>query len=550
MSSAIFLTDIDDYLAPSQACVNPLYLPVVAAIADKKQGIVDIVEADAIQNTNTNNNSLEVPRRKRRARLDVSLSASNVSNNDNSVPSATAKKDPVQASIADCLACSGCITTAETILLEDHSLEKIQMALSKKEIRKIATISPASMADLCRALGLEQHVLAGLLAHTLSLHMLVDGTVPLQWSLDEAYLEFANQSLKKVPLISSSCPALVCLVEKNVHDAVAHLSRTKSSMMASAAAIAASCNCENTLHVAIMPCHDKKLEASRTTTDTSDNTNSVNTMVVTTQDCWNLLLERFTTAEAVRTYAATLAPITVVNEFYGGDWRRSNAPIYVTTSTEMSVCADENIDNDAFFPLGSGGYADTIFRRTCQDVYGVELCRVPWQRFANNSSANKLSARRAAAARHDFYTVTLYQHKDGTYSCEPQQQADGGVSVVVLQFGIAYGMQTMQRALQAYKNEQPITDKTIIKFDYLEAMACPSGCVNGGGQIRLASRETPSETRQRVAETKKHFVAASKASAVLVKNKPVDMSTTFRKVPPLQLSMGTGKGVAVKDVQW
>ena len=31
------------------------------------------------------------------------------------------------------------------------------------------------------------------------------------------------------------------------------------------------------------------------------------------------------------------------------------------------------------------------------------------------------------------------------------------------------------------------------EYDYVEVMACPSGCLNGGGQIRPASGQTPQQ---------------------------------------------------------
>jgi hypothetical protein len=38
-------------------------------------------------------------------------------------------------------------------------------------------------------------------------------------------------------------------------------------------------------------------------------------------------------------------------------------------------------------------------------------------------------------------------------------------------------------------------------YDYVEIMACPSGCVNGGGQIKLTATESPSEIQTRVTKT-------------------------------------------------
>ena len=59
------------------------------------------------------------------------------------------------------------------------------------------------------------------------------------------------------------------------------------------------------------------------------------------------------------------------------------------------------------------------------------------------------------------------------------------------------------------------------EFDYIEAMACPGGgCLNGGGQVRIHGddlvSETPTETRQRVAATRRQFVAAPSQCSVVV----------------------------------
>merc|ERR1712238_412777 len=91
-------------------------------------------------------------------------------------------------------------------------------------------------------------------------------------------------------------------------------------------------------------------------------------------------------------------------------------------------------------------------------------------------------------------------------------------------------------------------------FDFVEAMACPSGCLNGGGQLRVADRETPTQTRERVALTKELFVASTASpvpsSVVALAVPPTERQTGFHVVPPLQHSMGAAAGVAVKDTQW
>ncbi|EJK56229.1 hypothetical protein THAOC_23927, partial [Thalassiosira oceanica] len=77
----------------------------------------------------------------------------------------------------------------------------------------------------------------------------------------------------RLPVLSSSCPGFVCLAEKTAPAAVSLLSSAKSPMAAAGALIKAASERgrragegrrpEAPYHVAVMPCHDKKLEAGR-----------------------------------------------------------------------------------------------------------------------------------------------------------------------------------------------------------------------------------------------------------------------------------------------
>ncbi|EJK55548.1 hypothetical protein THAOC_24714, partial [Thalassiosira oceanica] len=82
----------------------------------------------------------------------------------------------------------------------------------------------------------------------------------------------ARQS--SLPVLSSSCPGFVCLAEKTAPAAVPLLTSAKSPMAAAGALIKAASeggsnktgkgkSPEAPYHVAVMPCHDKKLEAGR-----------------------------------------------------------------------------------------------------------------------------------------------------------------------------------------------------------------------------------------------------------------------------------------------
>jgi iron only hydrogenase large subunit-like protein len=49
---------------------------------------------------------------------------------------------------------------------------------------------------------------------------------------------------------------------------------------------------------------------------------------------------------------------------------------------------------------------------------------------------------------------------------------------VLLKFAQAYGFRNIQNIIRKIKQGK-------CEYDYVELMACPSGCVNGGGQIKL-----------------------------------------------------------------
>ena len=62
----------------------------------------------------------------------------------------------------------------------------------------------------------------------------------------------------------------------------------------------------------------------------------------------------------------------------------------------------------------------------------------------------------------DFKEVTLTRPSDGT---------------VLLKFAIANGFRNIQNLVQKMKRKR-------CDYDFVEIMACPSGCINGGAQIR------------------------------------------------------------------
>ena len=99
---------------------------------------------------------------------------------------------------------------------------------------------------------------------------------------------------------------------------------------------------------------------------------------------------------------------------------------------------------------GSGGYLDAVFRHAAKVLHGVDVTGP--LKYATPSSRNL-----------DLKEVTL--------------EVDGAV---VLRFAAAYGFRNIQNIVRKCKAGSVATGDA---YDFVEIMACPSGCLNGGGQL-------------------------------------------------------------------
>ncbi|CAJ1959335.1 unnamed protein product [Cylindrotheca closterium] len=698
MSSSVVLDNVDDYLAPSQACINPLFQPPDAAKADDDKATRTTI-------------AKVVPRRRRRRTpiSDESKSSSTttatgtgngtknktetIQNEEGDKAATTSeqgKKDSVvKASIADCLACSGCVTTAETVLLEQrHSLQSLRQKLEFARGRsRTITISPHSWADICRHWNLSSSPSVSnshctdnrknriqdpfrlqfttLLSQVLDADIVVDGSLPLQWTWLEEAQEFVelyrsrqrrladsqqsdlyeeekndlNASKRKsppltstavdgtkttyyfpegtsktvdnskdeydetsLPLISGSCPALVCLVEKSRSNLVPHLSRTQSpmSMMGSVLKrLEQDQNHENKIitktatdtwdHWAIMPCHDKKLEASRQDFVFPNPKRSAVDLVITTSECVELIEEYVRSQKKDESHCAELtvasylqdlplAKQKAITEYHEVPSKAPTEATYLTTTSNSSLAFGNNDNTNKMVSKtqgaiasahSSGSHADFIFLYAAHELFGCVLDTVSWSSAeavntghdepSNDSAASDSrkrvikSARLARAQRQHYYKAQLFRQQDGTYSQTPS------ASSPVLEFSIAHGMQTMQRALtEALTELEEKSNSSASTMQYLEAMACPhGGCINGGGAISTRAttngaivRETPTETRQRVQKSLHYLELPPRPSHSGKPNGIGSRRTRYHAVPQMQHTLGATAGVKVEDIQW
>lgn len=406
-SAALRLTDLNDFISPSQDC------------------IVSLKKTTAKPNNNNDDDSL--------------LGKEKV--NPLSKPSNT---DVVKISLKDCLACSGCITSAETVMLEKQSLNEFLSHIgSEKAV--ILSLSPQSRASLASYFDLTPtQVFRKLTTFFKSLG--VKAVYDTSCSRDLALIECCNEFVSRykqyqltskkgchLPMISSACPGWICYAEKTLGSYILpYISSVKSPQQTIGAAIKhhivrkMGLMPENVYHVTVMPCYDKKLEAAR-----DDFVFPVGHEGENGREQTN-----FAEVDSVLTSGEVL------------DLIQSKSIDFKTLEEATLDRLLTNVDEEGHLygvSGGSGGYAELIFRHAAKILFGKEIEGPLDFRTIRNS---------------DFQEVTL--------------QVEGEV---VLKFALCYGFRNLQNIVRKIK---------IGKCDYhfLEVMACPSGCLNGGGQIK------------------------------------------------------------------
>ncbi|KAL9237899.1 hypothetical protein vseg_012394 [Gypsophila vaccaria] len=394
-SPALRISDLNDFIAPSQACI--------IATPSSKTPLI--------------------------SRNEVTINP-------------TVESKPVKISLKDCLACSGCVTSAETVMLEKQSIDEFLSSINQGKA-VIVSISPQSRASLAVHFGLSPvQVFKKLTTFFKSLG--VKAVFDTSCSRDLALIEACNEFISRykqsqsfdgmkcktaLPMISSACPGWICYAEKTLGSYILpYISSVKSPQQTIGAVIKRylcqqmSLRPDEVYHVTVMPCYDKKLEAARDDFvfkfENQDGEQSVTEVdsVLTSGEVLELIQSRsveFSTLDE-SPLDKMLTNVTDDGHLYGVNG-------------------------------SSGGYAETIFRHAAKSLYGREIGGPVDFKILRNS---------------DFREVSL--------------EVEGKV---VLKFALCYGFRNLQNVVRKIKNGN-------CDYHFLEIMACPSGCLNGGGQIK------------------------------------------------------------------
>ncbi|KAG9186551.1 hypothetical protein G6011_09659 [Alternaria panax] len=498
MSAILSADDLNDFISPGFACIKPIEtLPVQQA---------------------DNSDPYEVTTEEKAAVAEP--------------------PPPASISLTDCLACSGCVTSAEAVLVSLQSHTEVLTTLDtypplrapwlahngttgianghasngvangvdghKTEGKLfVASVSPQTRASLAAVFNISEVEAGNMIAQLLSgpsglksgghqgsdFTWVIDTIAMREACLVAAADEVANalspealkispkpgsegaiDTIPKAPILTSACPGWICYAEKTHPYVLPHLSRLKSPQALTGTLIKSVLSERYNVppsqiwHLAIMPCFDKKLEASRgeltsaawlPSYDQSQDKIRDTDCVITARELLHLAAARgINFASLPRTPLApvdrTPFPDPKIDAFLFPPSRRKN----------QSAAAGP-----------SGGYIHHILQTYQARNPGSSISVVR----GRNADVVEYSVVRGSetiikAAR--FYGFRNIQNLVRRLKPAKASRLPGGKAGVSRRPGGATA-----------------AGEGVKDYAYVEVMACPGGCTNGGGQVKVQEVE-------------------------------------------------------------
>lgn len=508
MSAILSADDLNDFISPGVACIKPVETLPAAPPPPQSSSLEFEVILDGQTPT--------------------------------TAPGAAA---PAQISLTDCLACSGCVTSAEAVLVSLQSHSEVLSVLDGAPALRVqatsdggyavsglenpaaklfvASVSPQTRASLAAACGgavterqaghmIEQLLStsgAGLAAggkHGNGFAWVVDTNTAREACLvlgSDEVLATVGPNKPAAPILTSSCPGWVCYAEKTHPYVLPHLSRVKSpqalmgTLLKSTLSRALGVPPERIWHLAVMPCFDKKLEASR---------------------------EELTDAA----WAGEGKPGKGVRD----------VDCVITSKEILMLCASRGID---FFSLAAAAppsqpaFPDPVIHR-----FLFPPGRRGQPRDAGTSGGNLHFILHDVQARHPGSQIQTVRGRNADVVDYSVVSASGEVVFKAARY---YGFRNIQNLVRKLKPakasrmpggkpfgsaRRPAGKLAGLEHAYVEVMACPGGCTNGGGQIKAddqvivdrkgyGEKPGPDEQKARLAEVDEAYFSGEEPDSVL-----------------------------------
>ncbi|KAM7193539.1 Iron hydrogenase [Rhypophila sp. PSN 637] len=474
MSAILSADDLNDFITPGVACIKPVETLPTAPTAPADSSLEHEVILDGEPGSQSQSGSAA----------------------------------PAQISLTDCLACSGCVTSAEAVLVSLQSHNEVLSVLDEAPALHVVTdgnghvtveglqnpssklfvvsVSPQTRASLAAACGngtteqqaghmIEQlftgeHGLRGGGKHGNGFTWVLDTNTAREACLVLGSDEVLGGGMKQPkpkddsnkpatpPILTSSCPGWVCYAEKTHPYVLPHLSRVKSpqalmgTLLKTTLSRKLGISPERIWHLAIMPCFDKKLEASR-----EELTDAV----------WKT--EDGQPGKGVR-----------------------DVDCVITTKEIFMLVASRGID---FFSIPN----------VASPVQQPPFPDPTIQRFLFPSKAKKQSRSAGTSGGNLHFILHDVQSRNPGSRIETVRGRNADVvkynvvdstGITVFEAARYYGFRNIQNLVRKLKPpkasrmpggraKRPAGKPDGLEFAYVEVMACPGGCTNGGGQVKI-----------------------------------------------------------------
>ncbi|KAF1911864.1 cytosolic Fe-S cluster assembly factor NAR1 [Ampelomyces quisqualis] len=481
MSAILSADDLNDFISPGVACIKP----------------IETLPAQSQDNTN----AYEVTTEEKAA--------------------ASQPPPPASISLTDCLACSGCVTSAEAVLVSLQSHTEVLTTLdAHRSLRApyvpntingtnghshegklfVASVSPQARASLAAVFSVSEAEAGNMIAQLLSgpsglragghngsdFTWVIDTNVMREACLvaaaDEVATALAPNSANplskpgtegaidttpKQPILTSACPGWICYAEKTHPYVLPHLSRLKSpqaltgTLVKSVLAQRYNVSPSSIWHVAVMPCFDKKLEASRSEL---------------TSSAW--LPNHNASQEPVRDVDCVITARELLHLATARGINFASLPRTPLTETHRTPFPDQKLDAFLFPPSrptnhdevagSSGGYLHHILQ-TYQAQNPGSSISVSRGRNADVVEYSLVRGPETIIRAARFYGFRNIQNLVRRLKPPKASRLPGGKTGVSRRPGGAAAG----------------AGEGVKEYAYVEVMACPGGCTNGGGQIKV-----------------------------------------------------------------
>jgi len=417
-----------------------------------------------------------------------------------------------QISLTDCLACSGCVTSAEAVLVQLQSVQEVLDNLEKPNGRTfIALVSPQSVASLAAAYGVRWGEARGMVEEGLRRRGF-EGVVDTDWGREvcavgaweevQKMLTSGAEELKK-PILTSACPGFVCYAEAVHPYLLPHLSRMKSPQAILGTFIKSvlpkliaqergvdekDMGPEKVYVVGVQPCFDKKLEGAREGL---------------TNASWMEGVEKGREVRDVDCVITTRELITLCGEEEFGNLPRA--------ILERSSRVGEMLEGMLrVLSGGEGGVRctplsiiSTLPPSTLQQSQDIISSTQPFDPSltAGTSGGYLIYILHRLRSQHPGSTISITKGRNSDtveYTLLSPQNTE------IIKLARSYGFRNIQNLVRKLK---PPKRRMLPKFGrkgaggqvvlgggsagegtgyaYVEVMACPGGCTNGGGQVKV-----------------------------------------------------------------